>query len=93
MPFKIFFSPEGREDVWQISGDIRKRIINAIESKLTEQPFLYGERLRKSPAGYWKLRVGKYRVVFFIERQEVHIVVVKHCSEVYDIALRRLKDR
>jgi mRNA interferase RelE/StbE len=37
-------------------------------------PQEYGLPLRKSLGGYWKLRVGDYRVVFKIEGEIVYVL-------------------
>ncbi|MBP7233389.1 MAG: type II toxin-antitoxin system RelE/ParE family toxin, partial [Syntrophaceae bacterium] len=43
----------------------------------------YGEPLRKTLKGYWKLRVGDYRVVFKIIDSEVWILGIRHRKSVY----------
>ena len=43
----------------------------------------YGEPLRKTLKGYWKLRVGDYRVVFKVIEAEVWILGIKHRKSVY----------
>jgi mRNA interferase RelE/StbE len=43
-----------------------------------------GEPLRKTLKGYWKLRVGDYRVVFKIVKNEVWILGIIHRKHVYE---------
>ncbi|MBS0154305.1 MAG: type II toxin-antitoxin system RelE/ParE family toxin [Nitrospira sp.] len=50
----------------------------------------YGVPLQKTLKGYWKLRVGDYRVVYKLEKDGVLILAVRHRKTVYDDMLRRI---
>jgi mRNA interferase RelE/StbE len=52
-------------------------------------PHEYGEPLRKTLKGYWKLRVGDYRVVFRVDGDEILILGICHRKEVYPLMERR----
>ena len=74
-----------KDDIQKISGSYEDRIKQAIETKLTTEPDLYGKPLRRSLKGYFKLRVGDYRIIFRIENQKVKIFVIAHRRIVYEI--------
>ena len=85
MPFALRYHPSVKEtDIPALNARMKKRIRNAIETRLTSEPQKYGEPLRKTLKGYWKLRVGDYRVVFKIVGQEVWILGIIHRKFVYD---------
>ncbi len=91
MPYTPVYHPDVRsEDIPRINRDLRNRIARAIESRLTTEPERYGEPLRGTLKGYWKLRVGDYRVVFKVVRNEVWILAIIHRREVYERIVRRL---
>lgn len=91
MPYHLAYHPEVRtKDVPTINQNLRERISRAIETRLTTEPQRYGEPLRRTLKGYWKLRVGDYRVVFKIINDEVWIYGIIHRREVYDKIIRRL---
>lgn len=91
MPYRLVYHPEARtKDVPAINQNLRERISRAIETRLTTEPQRYGEPLRRTLKGYWKLRVGDYRVVFKVVRDEVWIYGVIHRRDVYDRIVRRL---
>jgi len=71
------------EDIPLIDQKTRNRIRKAIEERLQTAPQDYGEPLRKSLKGYWKLRVGDYRIVFKLLASEVWILGIKHRKSVY----------
>ncbi|MDI6744893.1 MAG: type II toxin-antitoxin system RelE/ParE family toxin [Thermodesulfovibrionales bacterium] len=77
-------------DLPLINAKLRDRIKKAIETRLVTAPHLYGEPLRKTLKGYWKLRVGDYRVVFKIVKDEVWILGIRHRKGVYFEVDKRL---
>ena len=58
-------------------------IKRAIEERLTTQPEVYGKPLQRTLKGYWKLRVGEYRVVFKLFGNELRIFGIIHRKRVY----------
>jgi len=62
----------------------------SIETRLITTPHEYGEPLRKTLKGYWKLRVGDYRVVFKVVNSEIWIFGIIHRKEVYKKVERRM---
>ncbi len=79
------------KDIPKLSTDWRENIRTAIEAKLTTQPEVYGKPLRRSLKHYCKLRVGDYRVIFRIEKQQVKILVIQHRSVVYSNTDKRIR--
>jgi mRNA interferase RelE/StbE len=84
MSFTVIYHPDvSKVDLPKIPNDIRLRIKKAIEERLMTDPTKYGKPLRKSLKGYWKLRVGDYRIVYKIEGNEVIVLGIIHRKEVY----------
>jgi len=73
----------------------RERILRAIRKKLTEAPGDFGSPLAGGLKGFWKLRVGAYRVIYRILEKEklVDVVLVgfRRNEEAYDEMMRRVK--
>ena len=91
MSFSFRYHPAvGAEDIPEIPRNLRCRIADAIESRLTLQPHQYGAPLRKTLKSYWKLCVGDYRVVYKVEKDDVLILAIRHRKTVYDDMLRRI---
>jgi mRNA interferase RelE/StbE len=72
------------EDLQDLDKKTRVRIKRAIEERLMIAPQEYGEPLRRTLKGYWKLRVGNYRVVFKVHGEEILILGILHRKEVYE---------
>ncbi len=91
MTFELKYHPDVRAvDIPLINSKLRRRIKKAIETRLTTAPHQYGEPLRKTLKGYWKLRVGDYRVVFKIVESEVWILGIIHRKDVYEKIKKRV---
>jgi len=91
VPFELRYHPDVKSiDIPLLDAKLRTRIKNAIERRLTTAPHLYGEPLRKTLRGYWKLRIGDYRVVFKIVAEEVWVLGIIHRKKVYEAIRKRL---
>jgi mRNA interferase RelE/StbE len=85
VPYLLRYDPVvAEEDAPVIPSNVRVRIARAIEDRLVAAPGQYGRPLKGSLRGYWKLRVGDYRVVFRIVHQEVWILTILHRKTVYE---------
>lgn len=92
MAYVLRYHPRVRDDdLPKISADARRRIARSIETRLASAPERFGAPLTGSLRGYWKLRVGDYRVVFQVRRSEVVILAVVHRKDAYERAERRLR--
>ena len=91
MTFELRYHPDVRDiDIPQLNETLKKRIKKAIEERLSISPHQYGEPLRKTLKGYWKLRVGDYRVVYKVERKEVWIFAIINRKDVYKKIIKRI---
>ena len=84
-PFEIVYHPDVvHKDLPRLSIDVKQRIRIAIEKKLGIAPHEFGTPLRRSLKGYWKLRVGDWRVIYKLENTTVEVLRIGHRREVYD---------
>jgi mRNA interferase RelE/StbE len=91
VPFTLRYHPDVKaKDLPLIDAKLKNRIRTAIEHRLATEPHQYGEPLRKTLQGYWKLRVGDYRVVFKLVGEEVWIFGIIHRKKVYDAIEKRV---
>ena len=84
MAFKLRYHPDVKSiDIPLLDARNKARIKRAIEERLATAPHQYGDPLRKTLKGFWKLRVGDFRVVYKIVAQEVWILGIIHRRDVY----------
>ncbi len=94
MPYTLRYHPEvAKDDLPGIPANLRQRLARSIEARLATSPDRYGAPLKGSLKGYWKLRVGDYRVVFKVVGAEVWILAILHRKEVYEAVMRRLGEQ
>lgn len=92
MAFTVTYHPDVRSiDLPGINARMRERIRGAIESRLVKAPQEYGVPLRKNLRGYWKLRVGDYRVVFKIDGEVVYVLGIRHRKNIYEDVPGRIR--
>ena len=89
MAWTVEFRDVALEDLRGLPGNIRARVVRAVEQRLGTEPQRYGSRLRRSLTGLWKLRVGDLRVVYVVEGSRVTVWAVLNRKLVYPEAARR----
>jgi len=83
------------EDFRHIDKPQQQRLVRTIRKKLTADPAKYGKPLTANLKGFWKLKVGEFRIVYQIIESHVEVYVVsvgyRRNAEVYLAAAKRLK--
>lgn len=90
MSYTLSYHPDVLLDLKRIPNPAKTRIRQAIESRLTTMPQSHARPLRGTLKGYWRLRVGDYRVVFLVKGNEVIILGVIHRKDVYTLIWQRV---
>lgn len=91
MSYRLLYHPAvAAEDLPAIPRNLQRRIALALEHRLTEAPERYGAPLRGTLKGYWKLRVGDYRIVYRIVKKEVWVLAIRHRGTVYAETVSRI---
>jgi mRNA interferase RelE/StbE len=85
--WRVVFEKGAERDLKRLGATERLRISAAIYDRIAggNNPRLVGEALTGKFKGYWKYRVGDYRIVAKIEDQTItiYIIAIGHRSEVY----------
>ena len=83
MPFTIIWPEPVLNQLRKLDRSIVKRIFEAI-TRLEENPGRWVKRIVNSP--YYSFRVGDYRIIVDIQKEELIVLVVKvgHRKNVYD---------
>ncbi len=87
MAWAIEFLPEAAKDLKKLDRTVAARIISTLEDRIAvlDNPREIGSALTGDHAGYWRWRIGDYRVVSRIEDARIKVLVVRvaHRREVY----------
>jgi mRNA interferase RelE/StbE len=79
--FEIRFTPRFLKNIKALDKEVQVRILREI-SILKTDPFI-GKPLRGEWKGIYSLRIGDYRVLYQIKKNEVFLLVVGHRKRVY----------
>ena len=91
MNYRIVYGKRiDRKRLLKIPKNERRRVFSMIEEKLCTRPEIFGKPLRNPLFRYWSLRIGEYRVIYWIENDIVHIELVGQRTTIYSEAERWL---
>jgi len=84
MMCRLSFTEEAADRIRKLDKSVRSRVQKALD-RLCEHPDL-GKPLTGVLAGRWSYRVGDYRILYKIHRQELLVLVltVGHRRDVYN---------
>ena len=92
MIYKLKYHPDvKRSDLPKIDAKNRNMIKRAIEKRLATHPETYGKPLQRTLKGYWKLRVGDYRIIFKVSSDDILILGIIHRKEAYRLIKKRIE--
>jgi len=83
--------PVREADLPRLDLETRRRIRRKIE-QIREDPHGYGKPLGRELTGLYKVRVGKYRIVYQVREAErlLLLIAIAHREEIYELARLRL---
>ena len=76
--YHVDYTPEAKKIIDKLDNSVSKRITNWIENNLDgcENPRFKGKLLKGNLQGYWRYRVGDYRIIAQIQDDRVVILIV-----------------
>ncbi len=85
MAYKVVIKESAEKDLKGIDKTQGRRILTAIERKLSEAPRKAGEALKGKYKGFWKMYVVPYRVIYSIDDRDETVFIEKigHRKDVY----------
>jgi len=93
MSWAVIYHPDVEDDLKRVGSAAARRILRAIDSKLTQEPLQFGVPLSGNLSAFRKLRIGDYLVVYQVIESTVMVFVLavgpRRDKEVYDTAAAR----
>jgi len=87
LAWRLEFLPEAAKELRKLDRTAAARIVTTLEERIAvlDDPRALGSALTGDHAGFWRWRIGDYRVVARIEDERITILVVRvaHRREVY----------
>jgi mRNA interferase RelE/StbE len=92
MAIEVVYHPDVKNrDLPKIDARSKEMIKRVIEKRLSTHPEVFGRPLRGSLKGYWKLRVGGYRIVFKPLGEKILVLAIVDRKTVYQKSERRVE--
>jgi mRNA interferase RelE/StbE len=85
MVWEIIFTKKAQKQINELDKTIQSRLKKAIMEKLMTHPAAYLEPLLGDFGGYYKFRVGDYRLICSKEDDKLVVVIIElgHRREIY----------
>jgi len=90
MSYQVRFRPEAEEDLRKIAGQdkaIAQRILSKIQWLAAHCTVVHHEQLSGDLVGFYKRRVGDYRVIYMVNTYDQHIEIcfIGHRKDIYKL--------
>lgn len=82
MSYKLVYTKIAFRDIQKLDNVAKKRIKKKLE-ELSRNPIGLSKKLISSSLGTYRFRVGNYRIIFDIDKQNIVILRVGHRREIY----------
>ncbi len=93
MTWSVLYHHAVEDDLERIGPSAARRVVKAVDAKLTGSPLQFGEPLSGKLSHFRKLRVGDYRVAYQVQEKRVVVYVLavgpRRDKEIYHTALQR----
>jgi mRNA interferase RelE/StbE len=87
MAWKVEFDPAALKELKKLDKPVEKRILKFLRERIEKlgDPRQVGARLQGTLSGFWKYRVGDYRLICALENDRLVVLVLRvgHRREVY----------
>ena len=80
------YKPTAEKSLDRLDKPIKAKIVKYLKTKVLKNPRQLGRALTANFSGYWRYRVGDYRIICEIKDKELIVFVVDlgHRGEIYD---------
>lgn len=80
--YKIFYTQTAVDDIDKLDPVSKKRIGKKIQA-LSKDPLSHARKLINSSLGYYRWRIGDYRIIFDLDGNRIIVLRVGHRKEIY----------
>lgn len=86
MAYQVIWRPEALAEIVDLPKQAADRITKKVETYLALNPRQLGEAMLGGFAGFYRYRIGDYRVIYDIRDEAITILVVRvgHRKDVYE---------
>lgn len=82
MRYRLIYTQRAVKDIQRLDSILKQRTGKTL-LRYEEDPLKYAEKLIDSELGNYRFRVGDYRIIFDLEKDEIVVLRVGHRREIY----------
>jgi mRNA interferase RelE/StbE len=82
MSYNLVYTRRAVKDIQKIEPTVKKRIGNTL-LRYKEDPIRYSRKIINSDHGSYRFRIGDYRVIFDLEKDDIVVLRIGHRKEIY----------
>jgi mRNA interferase RelE/StbE len=84
--YRVIWHKSAAQNLLALHSVDAKRIVKKVESHLAQNPQMLGLAMRGDFSGFYRYRIGDYRVIYEIAVSEItiHVIKVGHRKDVYE---------
>ncbi|MBU1179012.1 type II toxin-antitoxin system RelE/ParE family toxin [Patescibacteria group bacterium] len=81
---KIFYAHKAAKQLKDLPRAVQKRIIEKMRFYVSQDnPLKFAEHLTDYQEGEFRFRIGEYRVIFDVERNNIYVLKINKRDKVY----------
>jgi len=81
---KLIFTQSAFRQFQKLNRKIQKRIDEKLRFYFSQQnPLKFAEPLKDFRFGSWRFRIGNYRIIFDVEKDDIIILRIGHRKDIY----------
>jgi len=77
MSYRVLWHEDAIKDLRGIGKSDAQRIILKVETYLSHNPYRLGKTLKGHLKGFFRYRIGAYRVIYTIEEDKLFILIIR----------------
>jgi len=82
--YRVVFSHQAKKQLLDLDRGLQKEVYRIQKEKLENNPIEFGKPLRHDWIGYRRIRIGKIRIIYKIEKEIVEILAIGHRQDIYN---------
>jgi mRNA interferase RelE/StbE len=82
LKYRLVYTRRALRDIKSLDPQVRQRVGQSLK-RFESDPLKFAQKLTDPRIGSYRFRIGEYRVVFDLEREEIVVLRVGHRRDIY----------
>jgi mRNA interferase RelE/StbE len=82
MAFKVILTKRARKDLESLDRFTQRRIVKKLQF-FAQDPVHHAEKLVDPSLGFFRFRIGSYRIIFDLDKDRIVVYRIGHRREIY----------